>query len=91
MVNKTHCLVGGTPADNDYMNQTYNQPLLSSDPSVILSNGGTLVCNYHTPDKLSKHNALVKSYFWVVLLPTILLKNCKSKFSKTQFFMLYYV
>jgi hypothetical protein len=75
MENKTHCLVGGTPADNEFMNHTNTEPLLSNESSDISNNEGTPVCKYHTPDKLSKHNALGKKVFWVILLPMILLKE----------------
>ena len=57
-MDKTHCLVASSTAENDYMNQTNTQPKLSSVSSDISSNGGTTVYMYAT--KQSKKIQVVK-------------------------------
>jgi hypothetical protein len=55
--------VGGTPADNDFMNHSDTEPLLSNVSSDISNNEKTPVCKFNTPNKLSKYNASCKNKF----------------------------
>ena len=63
MENKNHCLLGGTPADNEFMNHSNTEPLLSNESSDISNNEKTPVCKFNTPNKLSKYNSSCKNKF----------------------------